>query len=123
MVMFLGSFLARTIVNSRLNQSRGPRNFEGSFAIATREDEEIVKSVVDGAIPSYSLESRLGDCKRAASIRREALQRLTGRSIEGLPLDGFDYDSILGQCCEMSVGYVQIPVGFIQRSRGSFIFA
>ncbi|VVA95499.1 unnamed protein product [Arabis nemorensis] len=75
------------------------------------EDEEIVKSVIDGAIPSYSLESRLGDCKRAASIRREALQRITGRSIEGLPLDGFDYGSILGQCCEMPVGYVQIPVG------------
>ncbi|KAJ0255958.1 3-hydroxy-3-methylglutaryl-coenzyme A reductase 1 [Hirschfeldia incana] len=75
------------------------------------EDEEIVKSVLDGVVPSYSLESRLGDCKRAASIRREALQRLTGRSIEGLPLDGFDYDSILGQCCEMPVGYIQIPVG------------
>ncbi|RID56234.1 hypothetical protein BRARA_G03447 [Brassica rapa] len=75
------------------------------------EDEEIVKSVLDGVVPSYALESRLGDCKRAASIRREALQRLTGRSIEGLPLDGFDYDSILGQCCEMPVGYVQIPVG------------
>nr|CAA48611.1 hydroxymethylglutaryl-CoA reductase (NADPH) [Raphanus sativus] len=76
-----------------------------------KEDEEIVKSVLDGVVPSYSLESRLGDCKRAASIRREALQRLTGRSIEGLPLDGFDYDSILGQCCEMPVGYIQIPVG------------
>ncbi|XP_013621192.1 PREDICTED: 3-hydroxy-3-methylglutaryl-coenzyme A reductase 1 isoform X2 [Brassica oleracea var. oleracea] len=75
------------------------------------EDEEIVKSVIHGAIPSYSLESRLGDCKRAAAIRREALQRITGRSIEGLPLDGFDYESILGQCCEMPVGYVQIPVG------------
>uniref|UniRef100_A0A1J3DFK3 3-hydroxy-3-methylglutaryl coenzyme A reductase n=2 Tax=Noccaea caerulescens TaxID=107243 RepID=A0A1J3DFK3_NOCCA len=75
------------------------------------EDEEMVKSVIDGVIPSYSLESRLGDCKRAASIRREALQRITGRSIEGLPLDGFDYESILGQCCEMPVGYVQIPVG------------
>ncbi|CAN8234411.1 unnamed protein product [Cochlearia groenlandica] len=75
------------------------------------EDEEIVKSVIDGEIPSYSLESRLGDCKRAASIRREALQRITGRSLKGLPLDGFDYESILGQCCEMPVGYVQIPVG------------
>ncbi|KFK42070.1 hypothetical protein AALP_AA2G207200 [Arabis alpina] len=75
------------------------------------EDEEIVKSVIDGEIPSYSLESRLGDCKRAALIRRQALQRITGRSIDGLPLDGFDYESILGQCCEMPVGYVQIPVG------------
>jgi hydroxymethylglutaryl-CoA reductase (NADPH) len=36
---------------------------------------------------------------------------MTGRSLEGLPLEGFDYESILGQCCEMPVGYVQIPVG------------
>ncbi|GLT94558.1 hypothetical protein SLE2022_122940 [Rubroshorea leprosula] len=74
-------------------------------------DEEIVESVISGAIPSYSLESKLGDCKRAAAIRREALQRMTERSLQGLPLEGFDYNSILGQCCEMPVGYVQIPVG------------
>ncbi|KAI3418091.1 uncharacterized protein J3R85_013953 [Psidium guajava] len=80
-------------------------------ALSSSEDEEIVKSVVDGAIPSYSLESKLGDCRRAAFIRREALQRTTGRSLTGLPLEGFDYESILGQCCEMPVGYVQIPVG------------
>ncbi|PIN14781.1 3-hydroxy-3-methylglutaryl-CoA (HMG-CoA) reductase [Handroanthus impetiginosus] len=75
------------------------------------EDEEIVKSVLDGKIPSYALESKLGDCRRAAAIRREALQRATGKSLAGLPLEGFDYDAILGQCCEMPVGYVQIPVG------------
>ncbi|XP_009358901.2 3-hydroxy-3-methylglutaryl-coenzyme A reductase 1 [Pyrus x bretschneideri] len=77
----------------------------------TEEDEEVVKSVVAGTIPSYSLESKLGDCRRAAAIRREALQRITGKSLGGLPLEGFDYESILGQCCEMPVGYVQIPVG------------
>ncbi|KAF9683279.1 hypothetical protein SADUNF_Sadunf05G0196400 [Salix dunnii] len=79
--------------------------------LASVEDEEIVKSVIEGTLPSYSLEAKLGDCKRAAMIRREALQRMTGRSLEGLPIEGFDYDSILGQCCEMPVGYVQIPVG------------
>jgi hydroxymethylglutaryl-CoA reductase (NADPH) len=26
-------------------------------------------------------------------------------------MEGFDYDSILGQCCEMPIGFVQIPVG------------
>ncbi|KAM3362830.1 3-hydroxy-3-methylglutaryl-coenzyme A reductase 1 [Capsicum galapagoense] len=77
----------------------------------SEDDEEIIQSVVQGKTPSYSLESKLGDCKRAASIRKEALQRITGKSLEGLPLEGFDYDSILGQCCEMPVGYVQIPVG------------
>ncbi|KAE9456812.1 hypothetical protein C3L33_11292, partial [Rhododendron williamsianum] len=79
--------------------------------ISSEEDDEIVKSVVNGTVPSYALESQLGDCHRAALIRREAVQRLTGRSLVGLPLEGFDYESILGQCCEMPVGYVQIPVG------------
>ncbi|PWA63720.1 3-hydroxy-3-methyl glutaryl coenzyme A reductase [Artemisia annua] len=78
---------------------------------SSEEDEEIVKKVVDGLIPSYALESKLGDCKRAAGIRRVALERITGKSLSGLPLEGFDYESILGQCCEMPVGYVQIPVG------------
>ncbi|RDX67572.1 3-hydroxy-3-methylglutaryl-coenzyme A reductase 1, partial [Mucuna pruriens] len=75
------------------------------------DDDDVVRAVVSGSIPSYSLESRLGDCRRAAVIRREAVERLTGRSLEGLPMEGFDYDSILGQCCEMPIGFVQIPVG------------
>ncbi|XP_015069782.1 3-hydroxy-3-methylglutaryl-coenzyme A reductase 3 [Solanum pennellii] len=75
------------------------------------DDEVVIKSVVEGRIPSYSLESKLGDCKRAAFIRKEALQRSSGKSLDGLPLDGFDYESILGQCCEMPIGYIQIPVG------------
>nr|ABV25901.1 3-hydroxy-3-methylglutaryl-coenzyme A reductase [Antirrhinum majus] len=74
-------------------------------------DSEMVRRVVCGEIPSYSLESKLGDCLKAAKIRREAVQQVMGRSLEGLPLERFDYDSILGQCCEMPVGYVQIPVG------------
>ncbi|GAA0185041.1 reductase [Lithospermum erythrorhizon] len=78
---------------------------------STEEDEEIVESVVQGKTPSYSLEAKLGDTLRAAGIRREALQRVTGKSLEGLPLEHFDYDSILGQCCEMPIGYVQLPVG------------
>ncbi|KAL1315927.1 3-hydroxy-3-methylglutaryl-coenzyme A reductase 1 [Arachis duranensis] len=75
------------------------------------DDEELVQQVVSGEVPSYSLESRLGDCRRAAVIRRAAVERVTGRSLEGLPVEGFDYDSILGQCCEMPIGFVQIPVG------------
>ncbi|KAM1662990.1 hypothetical protein ACFX13_043270 [Malus domestica] len=79
--------------------------------LISKEDEEIVESVLSGTTASYELESKLEDCKRAAVIRRKALQKTTGRSLEGLPLEGFDYQSILGQCCENPVGYVQIPVG------------
>ncbi|KAG8372367.1 hypothetical protein BUALT_Bualt12G0058900 [Buddleja alternifolia] len=49
------------------------------------DDEEIVKS---GEILSYPLELRLRDCFKAVKIFREAMQRLTGRSVEGLPLEG-----------------------------------
>ncbi|CAN6454017.1 unnamed protein product [Victoria cruziana] len=79
--------------------------------LAGDPDEEVIMGVVKGTVPSYSLESRLGDCKRAAGVRRKALEIVSGRSVEGLPLDGFDYGSILGQCCELPIGYVQIPVG------------
>lgn len=82
-----------------------------SVYVFNEEDMEIIKSVAAGTTPSYSLESKVGDCKRAAAIRREALQTMTGKSLSGIPLEGFDYESILGQCCEMPVGYVQIPVG------------
>ncbi|KAI3446361.1 hypothetical protein Pfo_003026 [Paulownia fortunei] len=74
-----------------------------ALPLSSEEDEEIVKSVVEGKTPSYALESKLGDCRRAAAIRREALQRTTGKSLAGLPLEGFNYDAILGQCCEMPV--------------------
>nr|AIA62198.1 3-hydroxy-3-methylglutaryl coenzyme A reductase [Cyanotis arachnoidea] len=75
------------------------------------EDAAIVAAVVAGDFPSYQLESKLKDCRRAAGIRKEAIRRTTGKGLEGLPLDGFDYDSILGQCCELPIGFVQLPVG------------
>ncbi|XP_057862731.1 3-hydroxy-3-methylglutaryl-coenzyme A reductase 1-like [Cryptomeria japonica] len=79
--------------------------------LGDNDDADIAAAVCNGTVASYSLESSLGDCKRAASVRRSALEIMTGRSLDGLPLEGFDYQSILGQCCEMPVGYVQIPVG------------
>lgn len=74
------------------------------------DDYDIIQSVVSGST-SYALESKLGETLKVVSIRREALQRMTGKHLQGLPLHGFDYDSIFGKCCEMAIGYVQIPVG------------
>ncbi|MCO5572773.1 hypothetical protein L7F22_026532 [Adiantum nelumboides] len=74
-------------------------------------DEEIACAVSVGQVPSYALEGELGDCTRAAFVRKRAVEMMTGRSLESLPLAGFDYASVLGQCCEMVIGYIQIPVG------------
>ncbi|PKA51083.1 3-hydroxy-3-methylglutaryl-coenzyme A reductase [Apostasia shenzhenica] len=99
------------VADSKMAPAPAPVGDPDEAVLAGREDEDIIAAVVAGNTPSHSLESKLGDCRRAASIRREALRRITGRGLEGLPLEGFDYGSILGQCCEMPVGYVQLPVG------------
>lgn len=78
------------------------------------DDEAIVRSVVVGTTPSHSLEIKLGgDHKRAALLRRKAVEQVTGRSLAGLPVEGFDYKAIYGQCCELPVGFVQLPVGVV----------
>eukprot|EP00250_Pteridium_aquilinum_P013117 c21142_g1_i1 orf=506-2233(-) len=80
-------------------------------ALKENTDEDIAFAVSVGEVPSYSLEGDLGDSTRAASVRKRAVEMMTGRSLETLPLTGFDYESVLGQCCEMVIGFVQIPVG------------
>ncbi|KAH7289706.1 hypothetical protein KP509_30G015400 [Ceratopteris richardii] len=74
-------------------------------------NEDIAHAVATGKVPSYVLEEALGDCSRAAFVRKLAVEMMTGRSLESLPLQGFDYASVLGQCCEMVIGHIQIPVG------------
>uniref|UniRef100_A0A0D6QXZ8 3-hydroxy-3-methylglutaryl coenzyme A reductase n=1 Tax=Araucaria cunninghamii TaxID=56994 RepID=A0A0D6QXZ8_ARACU len=76
-------------------------------------DEEIALAVANGSVASHTLEKSLGDCRRAACVRRRAVELMSGRSLEGLPLEGFDYDGIRDQCCELPVGFVQIPVGVV----------
>ncbi|KAI8028871.1 hypothetical protein LOK49_LG01G01825 [Camellia lanceoleosa] len=53
---------------------------EHSAPPTSEEDEEIINSVVAGTTPLLArIEAR--DCKRAAAIRREALQWITGKSL------------------------------------------
>ncbi|KAK4789931.1 hypothetical protein SAY86_017235 [Trapa natans] len=105
------SIMCPQVVNSEKVFDDQPAKVVNKIQPEEEEEEEIIRSVMEGSTPSYILESQLGDCRRAARIRRAAVERLTGRSLEGLPLEGFDYEAVLGQCCEMPVGYVAIPVG------------
>ncbi|PKU67232.1 3-hydroxy-3-methylglutaryl-coenzyme A reductase [Dendrobium catenatum] len=123
LISFFGIAIVQSIVSShedevddflpdsKMTPSPAPSSDLASPVLAGLEDEDIIAAVVAGKTPSYALESAIGDCHRAAEIRREAIRRISGRGLDGLPLEGFDYGSILGQCCEMPVGYVQLPVG------------
>lgn len=78
------------------------------------ETEELVNLAVSGKLPLYALEKHLGDTTRAVAVRRAAVSRLSiTKNLENslLPYEHYDFDRVLGACCENVVGYVPIPVG------------
>ncbi|KAF0852987.1 mitochondrial hydroxymethylglutaryl-CoA reductase (NADPH) [Andalucia godoyi] len=79
-------------------------------------DEEIVAAVLAGKIPGYRLEKDLGDCTRAVSVRRQVVNIQAGGSeqknlLAKLPYEEYNWDLVLGACCENVIGYVPLPVG------------
>eukprot|EP00899_Mesostigma_viride_P017279 jgi/Mesvir1/25552/Mv01790-RA.1 len=76
-----------------------------------QDDESLANAVLVGTLPSHVLEKTLGDCERAVKIRRMSVEKRLNTSMAGMPISGFDYNTVLGTCCEMVVGYIQIPLG------------
>ncbi|MCO5564946.1 hypothetical protein L7F22_018616 [Adiantum nelumboides] len=74
-------------------------------------DEEIACAINRGIIASHSLESSLRDAHRAAFVRKRSVELISGRSLDDLAFEGFDYSAVVGKCCEMVIGHVQIPIG------------
>lgn len=78
------------------------------------ENEELVSLAVSGKLPLYALEKHLGDTTRAVAVRRAVVSRLSDtKNLENskLPYLHYDFDRVLGACCENVVGYVPLPVG------------
>lgn len=81
-------------------------------------DEEVISLSLQGKIPGYALEKKLGDFTRAVKVRRATIARnkatseLT-RSLEysKLPYRGYNWNKVFGACCENVVGYMPLPVG------------
>ncbi len=84
-------------------------------------DAEILRLVEAKHIPSYKLETAVGDPERGVAIRRQLIQRqlstvssdssVISPSLSGLPYTSYDYSRVIGACCENVVGYMPIPVG------------
>lgn len=85
---------------------------------AELNDVEVIELSLRGKIPGYALEKTLADSTRAVKIRRSVISRtpatsdktaLLERSL--LPYQHYDYDRVLGACCENVIGYMPLPVG------------
>jgi hydroxymethylglutaryl-CoA reductase (NADPH) len=84
-----------------------------SSSFSRDDDQEIIDLVLSNQIKDHELERRLGDCNRAVTIRRQAIQqRVDGLAgLDELPHTHYDYQQVHGTNCEIVVGYVPIPVG------------
>lgn len=81
-------------------------------------DAEVIELALRQKIPGYALEKVLGDTTRAVKIRRAVISRgpfasATAGKLEHslLPYKGYDYNRVLGACCENVVGYLPLPLG------------
>lgn len=81
-------------------------------------DDEIVALSLKGKIPGYALERSLKDCTRAVKIRRSIISRTKATSDvtallerSKLPYQNYNWDLVLGACCENVIGYMPLPVG------------
>ncbi|EXL39542.1 hydroxymethylglutaryl-CoA reductase (NADPH) [Fusarium oxysporum f. sp. radicis-lycopersici 26381] len=81
-------------------------------------DDEIVALSLRGKIAGHSLERSLKDCTRAVKIRRTIIARNPATAdVTGfldrckLPYDNYDWERVLGACCENVIGYMPVPVG------------
>lgn len=81
-------------------------------------DRELVELSLQGKVPGYALERTLKDTTRAVKIRRAVVARTPATSdttslLEGskLPYEHYNWDRVLGACCENVIGYMPLPVG------------
>lgn len=81
-------------------------------------DSDVVELSMQGKIPGYSLERTLKDTTRAVKIRRAIISRTpataeTTSLLERskLPYKDYNFDLVLGACCENVIGYMPIPLG------------
>lgn len=82
------------------------------------DDQELIELSLQGKIPGYALEKKLKDTTRAVKIRRAVISRtLTTSQTTGLleysklPYKNYDWDRVLGACCENVIGYMPLPLG------------
>jgi hydroxymethylglutaryl-CoA reductase (NADPH) len=81
-------------------------------------DKELVELCLQGKIPGHSLERKLKDTTRAVRIRRAIISRTAATAettslLESskLPYENYNWDLVLGACCENVIGYMPLPLG------------
>lgn len=83
---------------------------EGCSQMSDREVQFLVEKQ---HIPAYKLESVLGNPQRGVAIRRRVIESYAARPgvLHEVPYLAYNYDIVLGACCENVIGYLPLPLG------------
>ena len=78
-------------------------------------DSEVVELVEKKHMAGHQLEKAVGDPSRGVRIRRKIYGKHGNlkRAMENLPYQHYDYQKVLGACCENVIGYMPVPVGVV----------
>ena len=106
------------------DEVKGPmRSLEECIKIArlpdgpqTLTDEEIVLLVEEKHIRSHILEKVLNSHLRGVEIRRKLITRsakLSPACLQNIPYLDYDYNLVMGACCESVIGYMSVPLGAV----------
>jgi hydroxymethylglutaryl-CoA reductase (NADPH) len=72
--------------------------------------EDLVRALVEGRIRFHELPEDL-PASEAAAIRRRALERMTGVSLDDIGTFSMDAQGVTGRNCENLIGVAQVPMG------------
>ncbi|KAI9744569.1 MAG: 3-hydroxy-3-methylglutaryl-coenzyme A (HMG-CoA) reductase isozyme [Claussenomyces sp. TS43310] len=111
----------RSTTSAQLPLRRTPQQLE-EMLLAKRahelSDKELTELSLSGKIPGYALERTVKNTTRAVKIRRAVVSRTSATAdttsvLEGskLPYEHYNWDLVLGACCENVIGYMPLPVG------------
>jgi len=84
--------------------------------ISTLIDEEVIKLVDTKHIASHQLEKILNNPLRGVEVRRKIVGKQAAHlrpALANLPYKHYDYQLVMGACCENVVGYMPVPVGVV----------
>jgi len=79
---------------------------------AEERRERLISAVAEGELPLHKLPGDLS-AQEAASIRREALERVAETDTDGLGTFSFDADTVSERNCENLIGAAQVPMGAV----------
>ena len=82
--------------------------------ISTLIDEEVIQLVDTKHIASHQLEKILNNPMRGVEVRRKIVGKQAAHlkgALAHLPYKHYDYQLVMGACCENVVGYMPVPVG------------